>query len=169
MPYKIVKINDLDDGAFHFVAHYWANTAAMSRGEVPDWKNDFTTDLDRVAGNSVIRLRMSHDNVARTSSIQRADTLEWISAEEWLREGGLYARGVMPAYETLEPGLATIRETINNTIASFQRRRQAATLRSEPWSTTMDLVGRTVRAMPDKSNRLHSDLFGLLGSTEESI
>lgn len=143
---------------------HWSDEELMRKGGRPDWQNDFVTDLHRFAGKPLRQLKLSHDNTAKTSAMQRSDTLEWVQTGEWTREGGLLSSGVEPVYEIVTPGADDIHEEVVAVIERFMQRRQSAIERSEPWPVgTDDHRNSTLQNRPDRSGMLHADLRGVHG------
>lgn len=169
MPYRILEIKELDTGGVYFTAEYWSDTDVMGSGTPPDWRNDFVTDLDRLAVNGTTKLKFQHDSIARSSRMQRADSGEWLPVRDWVREGGLLQHGVAPAYESVTADSTTVHTAINAMISAFKDRREAAASRNESWTRSSDYQDLSLRSHLSNAATLPDILLAESGRTEESI
>lgn len=169
MPFKVDRVSELKGGSFCFAVMFWSSIEDMRADAKPDWRNEFVTNLSSVVGRNLRRTRFQHDAITKSSSMQRADTLEWIPVDAWHGDGGLTTRGIEPTYEFFTPDIVFVRRTLRTIVNRFDARRHRANRVNATWASSPDYRQSRAKDELGSTANLHPDLQAQLGIVEESL
>ena len=138
----------------HLVVEFW-NDAARKGGPA-DFINDFVFSANLPKSNRVLVRRRQDAGVWQ---VQRADTLEWVSENDY--RDNLFGRGVTLVMDTFTPE-EWVEKRIREHIEAYAQRRGGK-------AGPRDATDKALDAMPDESARLEQVFRDIPQDVDEPV